>query len=122
MQPLITFRANSLTHIFVGCLSSYEYSYKFRRLLDQGVFDLDALQEDNIVVHPDVKTFVFKDFMSARLCVSTFSPLISQKIIELSRQAGIVVESKQGDICLVSIDYLEERCRFVIREPGKDRK
>lgn len=99
-----------------------EYSYKFRRLLDQCVFDLEALQGDNIVVHPDVETFVFKDFMSARLCVSTSSPLISQKIIELSRQAGVVVESKQGDICLVSTDYLDERCGFVIREPEKDKK
>lgn len=99
-----------------------EYSYKFRRLLDQGVFDLEALQGDNIVVHPDVKTFIFKDFMSARLCVATSSPLISQKIIEHSRQAGVVVESKQGDICLVSIDYLEERSRFIIRESRKDMK
>jgi len=99
-----------------------EYSYSFRRLLDQGIFDLEALQGDNIVVHPDLKAFVFKDFMSARLCVSTSSPMISQKIIELSRQAGVVVENKQGDISLVSIDYLEERCHFVIREPGKDRK
>jgi len=92
-----------------------EYCYKFRKLLDDGIFDYTALQGDNIVVHPDVETFVFKDFTSARLCVSTSSPAVSQKMIEFSRQAGVIVESKQGDINLDSIEHLSERCRFLVR-------
>lgn len=99
-----------------------EHCYKFRNLLDKGIPEPETLQCENIVTHPDVETFVFKDFMSARLCVSTSSPLISQKIIEFSRQADVVAESKLGDVCLVSVDYLTERCRFLIQKPGKNRK
>lgn len=96
-----------------------EYSYKFRRLLDQGIFDPEALQGDNIVAHPDVETFIFKDFTSARLCVSTSGKTVSQKIFDLSRQTGIAMESKPGDIDLTSLNHLFECSCFRIYKPWR---
>jgi len=99
-----------------------EYAYKFRKLLDSGIFDPEALQGENIVVNPDVESFIFKDFTAARLCVSTSSTSVSQKIIKLSRQAGVVIEHKLGDVSLTSVDHLTERAGFVIYESNNDRQ
>lgn len=98
---------------FISLLEDYIYKYV---RTEGGLFDPNKPLPDNIVVTPDVESFIFKDFSSARLCVSTSNTLIAQKIAEFSMQSGITIQHKIGDIDLSAIDHINTWGRFTIRK------
>lgn len=87
----------------------HEFCYKYRKLLDQGVYDPTSLRCDDIVTHPDVESFIFKDFSSARLNISTSKESMAKNITEIAMQNSVIVKNKVGDISLTSCDHLSER-------------
>lgn len=92
----------------------HEYGLKYRKLLDAGTYDPSALRGEDIVVHPSVTSFVFKDFTSARLGVSTSAATVADKIVDTCRNAAVAMEHRMGDVSLTCCSHLSERAGFRI--------